>query len=82
MSYWANELREHGRNDFDHEAADELDRLEDENSKLREAAKCFRHFVNNRGGSWAEMKEILDSVLESSNAEVTGVPELSARPVD
>lgn len=37
MSFYANELREHGRNDFDHLAADELDRLEDENAMLREA---------------------------------------------
>lgn len=63
MSYWANELREHGRNDFDLYVADELDQLEDENSKLREAAKCFRHFVNMRGGSWSEMLEILNNVL-------------------
>ena len=36
MSYLAEQLREHGRNYFDNDAADEIDRLEDENSNMQD----------------------------------------------
>ena len=45
------------------DAADEIERLEAENAKLIESCRCFRHFVNMRGGSWGEMLEILNSAL-------------------
>ena len=45
------------------DAAAEIEQLEAENLKLVEACRCFRHFVNMRGGSWGEMLEILNSAL-------------------
>lgn len=64
MSITSDRIREQG---FFHaladDAADEIEQLEAENRKLKEACRCFRRFVNMRGGSWAEMQEILTDAL-------------------
>lgn len=49
MSYYANELRRHGQNAFDDEAADELDRLEDENAKLLEFTDALNNWLPTTG---------------------------------
>ncbi len=68
MSITSDRIKENG---FIHaladEAAAEIEQLEAENAKLIEACQCFRHFVNMRGGSWAEMLEILTDALSEHN---------------
>jgi hypothetical protein len=45
-------------------AAEEIEQLESENARLADACRRFRHFVNARGGSWAEMLEVLNATLD------------------
>ena len=45
------------------EIADEFERIEMENIKLRNACMAFLDFVADRGGRWAEMQEILADAL-------------------
>lgn len=65
MSYTSDHIKQSSdiMSDLALAAADEIERLEAENAKLIEACRCFRHFVNMRGGSWGEMLEILNSTL-------------------
>lgn len=54
------------------EIADEFERMEIENIKLRNACRAFLDFVVDRGGRWAEMQEILADAL--GDAVDTGKP--------
>jgi hypothetical protein len=63
MSILSEEIKRNGEGSYFEDAAvAEIEALEKENEKLKEAVKCFRYFVRERGGSWAEMLEILESI--------------------
>lgn len=81
MSITSDQIREFG---FIHaladDAADEIEALEAQNEKLIEVCRCFRHFVNMRGGSWSEMLDILNDVLGPETKELfPGTKESLAR---